>query len=363
MRLLILILSLLTIIGTKAENTGNLIGDDLECAFLNCQYNYPNIHMHKSFIHDDPYIYSGSTDPYLNYAITTHNVNLDTQKFEMQQVNYGYKYKAYANGVVEIAIGVFKDGDTLSYDNFIDDQIHTYQVSADGNTWTSIDHTYSDMTVLKDADIIAMGIRGVSDRSTSSCTYCGSDDILFDDIYLNYDYKEIPLDLVSPTSPTKQAIYEPIIEPEIKLEPEPMQTDVAVAPTPQPTVQQPKPQVQAKPKQTKTVKKQTKEVKQDVKPREKPKSTTTKLADAMQTTSLVTLANNTNHNSLFNSSPVGFESYMGLQLVEAINFVEPLFYEEPEFYDSEINLTDTIIINDSINIQQGTWYGNNPKFY
>ena len=183
MRLLILILSLLTIIGTKAENTGNLIGDDLECAFLNCQYDYPNIHMHKSFIHDDPYIYSGSIDPYLNHAITTHNVNLDTQKFEMQHVNYGYKYKAYANGVVEIAIGVFKDGDTLSYDNFIDDQIHTYQVSADGSTWTSIDHTYSDMTVLKDADIIAMGIRGVSDRSTSSCTYCGSDDILFDDIY------------------------------------------------------------------------------------------------------------------------------------------------------------------------------------
>ena len=128
MKFLLLSLSLVLITGTKAENSGNLISDDLECAFLNCEYDFPNIHMHKSFIHDDPYIYSGSTDPYTNSAITTHNINLDTQKFEIEQVNYGYKYKAYANGVVEIAVGFFKEGDELTYDNFIDDQLHTYQV-------------------------------------------------------------------------------------------------------------------------------------------------------------------------------------------------------------------------------------------
>ena len=373
MKFLLLSLSLVLITGTKAQNSGNLIGDDLECAFLNCQYDFPSIHMHKSFIHDDPYIYSGSTDPYLNSAITTHNVNLDTQKFEIEQVNYGYKYKAYANGVVEIAVGFFKEDGELTYDNFIDDQIHTYQVTADGNTWINIDHTYTDTSVLKDADVIAMGIRGVSDRSTTSCPSCGSDDILFSDLYLNYDYKEIPLDLISPTSPVKTIEYEVPIKIEPVIEPEPMQVEVAVAPPPV-VVQQPqKPKqtqktqsVKAQPKQTKktqSVKKETKEVKKNVKTKQETKSTSTRVSDALQKTSLVSLSSNTNNTSVFGSSIVGFNSYTGLELVETLNLVEPTFYDEPSFYDVEINLQDTIIMKDSVNLQEGRWYGSNIKFY
>jgi len=399
---LIATLSLVLITGTKAENSGNLIGDDLECAFLNCQYDFPSIHMHKSFNESDPYIYSGSTDPYLNSAITTHNVNLDTQKFEIEQVNYGYKYKAYANGVVEIAVGFFKEDGELTYDNFIDDQIHTYQVTADGNTWINIDHTYTDTSVLKDADVIAMGIRGVSDNSTTSCPFCGSDDILFSDLYLSYDYKEIPLDIITDTGISLALDNKYIKLPELSYDlpaempstpepevtqptqtqapaPTPTPTPVAAptpvstpTPTPKPvakTVAKPTPKTTSKPvAKTTTAKKTTKkESKSASKTETRKESRTNGVAEVIETTSLVATAvgvnNLSNPAEFFSNTAVDFESYTGVDLVEVIQLEEAAFYDEPDFYEQEIALNDNIQLN-NIDFYKGTnWYGSNTKFY
>jgi len=378
---LIATLSLVLITGTKAENSGNLIGDDLECAFLNCQYDYPSIHMHKQFNESDPYIYSGSTDPYLNTAITTHNINLDTQKFEIEQVNYGYKYKAYANGVVEIAVGFFKEDGELTYGNFIDDQIHTYQVTADGNTWTNIDHTYTNTSVLKDADVIAMGIRGVSDRSTTSCPFCGSDDILFSDLYLNYDYKEIPLDLI--TDPVYDIAkvdikYDldangvPKID-EIKVE---VKVDEVKVDTPAPTVAQPVQQPVAKTTTT-TVQKKTEKKKQTAKKKtkenkknESKQTTNTRnqrdienFTTASMVSSMVDSGTGGSVNGFFSNNGMDLLSSGGIDLVDTIQLIEPTFYDEPDFYESEILLTDTLKFNNIDFYKETSWYGSNTKFY
>jgi len=376
MRKLIASLSLVLITGINAETSDNLVQDPY-VEFLDSTYDYPNIHNHGTW-QQDPYIYTGNIN-YEHSAVAEYDINLDTLKFEITQANYGYKYSAYSTGEGAIALALI-DADG----NMIDDAIHEFDITT-VNQWIDVDKVYNDMDKLSQAKQFWLGIGGVSDRN-------GTDDIRITDIYLTYDYQEIPLDLITDNS-LKTALNDSVYDfpaldlPEIKVE-EPV--EVKVEPIEQPSAATPAPSNLSKPKvsndsvkevksaavvepkstkvESSTKTKKSKEVtKNESKTKTRTKSRTAGVAEALETTSIVTLASNSiNTNdpgSFFGSIGMDFESYTGVELVELIQLTEPSFYEEPDFYDTEIALTDNIQLN-NIDFYKGTdWYGSNTKFY
>ena len=376
MRKLIASLSLVLTTGINALTSDNLVQDPY-VEFLDSTYDYPNIHNHGTW-QQDPYIYTGNID-YEHSAVAEYDINLDTLKFEITQANYGYKYSAYSTGEGAIALALI-DADG----NMIDDAIHEFDITT-VNQWIDVDKVYNDMDKLSQAKQFWLGIGGVSDRN-------GTDDIRITDIYLTYDYQEIPLDLITDNS-LKTALNDSVYDfpaldlPEIKVE-EPV--EVKVEPIEQPSAATPAPSNLSKPKvsndsvkevksaavvepkstkvESSTKTKKSKEVtKNESKTKTRTKSRTAGVAEALETTSIVTLASNSiNTNdpgSFFGSIGMDFESYTGVELVELIQLTEPSFYEEPDFYDTEIALTDNIQLN-NIDFYKGTnWYGSNTKFY
>jgi len=376
MRKLIASLSLVLITGINAETSDNLVQDPY-VEFLDSTYDYPNIHNHGTW-QQDPYIYTGNID-YEHSAVAEYDINLDTLKFEITQANYGYKYSAYSTGEGAIALALI-DADG----NMIDDAIHEFDITT-VNQWIDVDKVYNDMDKLSQAKQFWLGVSGVSDRN-------GTDDIRITDIYLTYDYQEIPLDLITDNS-LKTALNDSVYDfpaldlPEIKVE-EPV--EIKVEPIEQPSAATPAPSNLSKPKvsndsvkevksaavvepkstkvESSTKTKKSKEVtKNESKTKTRTKSRTAGVSEALETASIVTLASNSiNTNdpgSFFGNTGMDFESYTGVELVELIQLTEPSFYEEPDFYDTEIALTDNIQLN-NIDFYKGTnWYGSNTKFY
>ena len=373
---LIASLSLVLTTGINALTSDNLVQDPY-VEFLDSTYDYPNIHNHGTW-QQDPYIYTGNIN-YEHSAVAEYDINLDTLKFEITQANYGYKYSAYSTGEGAIALALI-DADG----NMIDDAIHEFDITT-VNQWIDVDKVYNDMDKLSQAKQFWLGIGGVSDRN-------GTDDIRITDIYLTYDYQEIPLDLITDNS-LKTALNDSVYDfpaldlPEIKVE-EPV--EVKVEPIEQPSAATPAPSNLSKPKvsndsvkevksaavvepkstkvKSSTKTKKSKEVtKNESKTKTRTKSRTAGVAEALETTSMVSIASNSiNTNdpgSFFGSIGMDFESYTGVELVELIQLTEPSFYEEPDFYDTEIALTDNIQLN-NIDFYKGTnWYGSNTQFY
>ena len=376
MRKLIASLSLVLTTGINALTSYNLVQDPY-VEFLDSTYDYPNIHNHGTWS-QDPYIYTGSSS-YEHTATSDYNINLDTLKFEITKVNYGYSYKAYYDGLGAIGLAIIDaNGD------IIDSTTYEFDITA-SNDLTTVDRIYNETAYLKEADTIRLGVGGLSDRN-------GTDDIMITDIYLTYDYQEIPLDLITDNSlktALNDSVYDfPALElPEIKVE-QPIETKVEPieqpsAATPAPSnlstpkvsndsVKEVKSAAVVEPKSTKvessTKTKKSKEVtKNESKTKTTTKSRTAGVSEALETTSMVSIASNSvnlnDPGSFFGSIGMDFESYTGVELVELIHLTEPSFYDEPDFYDTEIALTDNIQLN-NIDFYKGTnWYGSNTKFY
>ena len=379
MRKLIASLSLVLITGINAETSDNLVQDPY-VEFLDSTYDYPNIHNHGTW-QQDPYIYTGNID-YEHSAVAEYDINLDTLKFEITKANYGYKYSAYSTGEGAIALALI-DADG----KMIDDAIHEFNITT-VNQWIDVDKVYNDMDKLSQAKEFWLGIGGKSDRN-------GSDDIRITDIYLTYDYQEIPLDIVTDNSlklalndntynfPAQDlSMPEQIKVDEVKVEEPKIESTPTEAPksTEEPkstevskeevkeinNVDKVEPKLTKEDSSTKTTK--SKEVtKNESKTKTRTKQRSTGVAEALETTSMVSIASNSintnNPGSFFGNTGMDFESYTGIELVELVQLTEPSFYEEPDFYDTEIKLTDNIQLN-NIDFYKGTnWYGSNTQFY
>lgn len=378
MRKLIASLSLALITGINAETSDNLVQDPY-VDFLDSTYDYPNIHNHGTWV-QDPYIYTGNSN-YEHSATADYSINLDTLTYEITKVNYGYSYKAYYDGLGAIGLALL-DADG----NMIDSTTYEFDITA-SNTLTDVDRVYNQMDNLSQANTIRLGVGGISDRN-------GTDDIMITDIYLNYEYQEIPLDIITDTSislaldntyttlPTHSydfpAVEMPTTTPEVQAPaPQPVAPTPAPTPTPSPApVAAPQTQsVKAQPKQTQktqSVKKETKEVKKN---ETKAASTTKGINEYRIATSVENITGPSmgtgmgngigfgNTDTFFGSTGVDMASFTGVDLVELIQLTEPTFYDEPDFYEQEINLTDNIQL-DNIDFYKGTnWYGSNIKFY
>jgi len=364
MKRIVLSLALLTGI-SLAETTDNLITDPYN-QFLDGKYEYPNIHMHGDGSYD-PYIYTGSSY-YRDSAVAEHNINLDTLTFEITQVNYGYKYKSYSTGDGAIAIALLDaNGD------MIDDALHEFDITT-VNQWINIDKIYNETDNLSQAKTILMGIAGSSDRN-------GTDDIMIGDIYLTYEYQEIPLDIL--TDPIIDiAFNDTLIKLEIpeatntfeiktdaiNTEPTPsvsQPTQVNNTPTPQPT-----PQVAQQTTTTKTTT-NSKENKKDGKKTSKTKEVKNEgqSKNAMRTVELVQTSSIplsfAGSHSLFSGSNVGLEAFSGgIELVDSLQFTEIDFYKEEDFYENNFIPDSGILDNYKHSIYKDTnWYGSDIKFY
>ena len=352
---LIASLSLVLTTGINALTSDNLVQDPY-VEFLDSTYDYPNIHNHGTWT-QDPYIYTGNSY-YQHSAVAEYDINLDTLKFEITQANYGYKYKSYITGEGAIAIALI-DADG----NMIDDAIHEFDITT-VNEWIDVDKIYNDMDNLSQAKELWLGVGGISDRN-------GTDDIMITDIYLTYEYQEIPLDIITDTSIslalddkyTKLPEVSYDFPAEITSTPEPEVTQPtqtqSPAPTPTPVVAPtpvsaptPTPKSVAKPTtaKTKTAKTTTKkESKSASKTETRKESRTDAVAEVIETTSLVATAvginNFSNPAEFFSNTGMDFESYTGVDLVEVIQLEEAAFYDEPDFYEQEIALNDNIQLN------------------
>jgi len=371
MKKLILSLSLVLITGINAETitTENLF-DDPYNDFLDGKYEYPHIHMHGDGSYD-PYIYTGASLNYRDYAVAEHEINLDKLTYEITQVNYGYKYHSNQSGEVAIAIALIDDDGTM-----IDDAIMEYDIIT--GQWVNIDRIYNDMEKLSRTKELWMGVAGSSDNN-------GTDDIRIGDIYMTYDYQEIPLDLI--TDPVYDIAkvdikYDldangvPKID-EIKIEVKVDEVKVDTpAPTPAPTVAQPVQQPVAKTTTT-TVQKKTekkkqtakKETKVNKKNESKQTNNTRNQRDienfntASMVSSMVDSSTGGSVNGFFSTNGMDLLSSGGIDLVDTIQLIEPTFYDEPDFYESEILLTDTLKFNNIDFYKETNWYGSNTKFY
>ena len=367
MKKLLLSLSLVLITGINAETitTENLF-DDPYNDFLDGKYEYPNIHMHGDGSYD-PYIYTGASLNYRDSAVAEHQINLDKLTYEITQVNYGYKYYSNQSGEVAIAIALIDDDGTM-----IDDAIMEYDIIT--GQWVNIDRIYNDMEKLNLTKEIWMGVAGSSDRN-------GTDDIRIGDIYMTYDYQEIPLDLI--TDPVYDiakvdikydldASGMPKID-EIKVE---VKVDEVKVDTPAPTVAQPVQQPVTQPSTT-TVQKKTETKKQTAKKEtkgnkknESKQTTNTRnqrdienFTTASMVSSMVDSSTGGSVNGFFSTNGMDLLSSGGIDLVDTIQLIEPTFYDEPDFYESEILLTDTLKFNNIDFYKETNWYGSNTKFY
>ena len=369
MRKLIASLSLVLTTGINALTSDNLVQDPY-VEFLDSTYDYPNIHNHGTW-QQDPYIYTGNIN-YEHSAVAEYDINLDTLKFEITQANYGYTYKSYSTGEGAIAIALI-DADG----NMIDDAVHEFDITT-VNEWIDVDKIYNDMDNLSQAKELWLGIGGISDRNFT-------DDIMITDIYLTYEYQEIPLDIITDTSISlalDDSAYTKLPEvsydfpAEVPSAPEPEVTQPTqtqaptptpvVAPTPTPT---PAPATTPQPVAKTTTKTTTtkKESKSASKTETRKESRSEGVAQVIETTSLVATAvgvnNFSNPAEFFASVGMDFESYTGVNLVEVIQLNEPTFYEEPDFYEQEITLNDNIQLNNIDFYKENNWYGSNTKFY
>ena len=377
MRKLIASLSLVLTTGINALTSDNLVQDPY-VEFLDSTYDYPNIHNHGTWS-QDPYIYTGSSS-YEHTATSDYNINLDTLKFEITKVNYGYSYKAYYDGLGAIGLAIIDaNGD------IIDSTTYEFDITA-SNDLTTVDRIYNETAYLKEADTIRLGVGGLSDRN-------GTDDIMITDIYLTYEYQEIPLDIITDTSISlalDDSVYTKL--PEVSYdfpaempstpEPEVTQPTQTQAPAPTPTltlvaaptptpVSTPTTTLKSTPKpvvKTTTAKTTTKkESKSASKTETRKESRSEGVAQAIETTSLVATAvgvnNFSNPAEFFSNTGMDFESYTGVDLVELIELEEAAFYDEPDFYEQEIALNDNIQLNNIDFYKENNWYGSNTKFY
>jgi len=352
----------LTVIGTwtSAETTDNLITSPYE-QFLDSKYEYPNIHMHGDGSYD-PYIYTGASLNYKDNAVAEHQINLDKLTYEITQVNYGYKYYSYAPGEVAIAIALIDENGTM-----IDDSVMDYNITT--GQWINVDRVYNDMEKLSLAKEIWMGIAGSSDWN-------GTDDIRIGDIYLTYDYQEIPLDLI--TDPVYDIAkvtdikYDldangvPKIE-EIKVEVVKVDEVKVDTPTVSQPVQQPvqQPTVAVAKAEPKVQKQETKKgSKKEVK-----KKNETKSLQTMRAVEIVSLVDSTmdanSVNSIFSGSSLGNDALTDtLQLVDNLQLIEMEFYEDTDFYD-EVEMADSGILNNYTQdfYKETPFYGGDTQFY
>ena len=370
MRKLIAGLSLVLTTGINALTSDNLVQDPY-VEFLDSTYDYPNIHNHGTW-QQDPYIYTGNSN-YEHTATADYSINLDTLTFEITQVNYGYSYKAYYDGLGAIGLALL-DADG----NMIDSTTYEFDITA-SNTLTDVDRVYNQMDNLSQADTIRLGVGGISDRN-------GTDDIMITDIYLNYEYQEIPLDIITDTSISlalddsaytklPDVSYDFPAEVPSVPEPEVTQPTQTQAPTPTPVVAPtptpaPAPATTPQPVEKTTTTKTTttkKESKSASKTETRKESRSEGGAQVIETTSLVATAvgvnNFSNPAEFFASVGMDFESYTGVDLVEVIQLNEPTFYEEPDFYEQEIALNDNIQLNNIDFYKENNWYGSNTQFY
>ena len=367
-----IVLSLALITGISlAETTENLFDDPFN-DFLDGKYEYPNIHMHGDGSYD-PYIYTGASLNYTDSAVAEHEINLDKLTYEITKVNYGYKYFSYAPGEVAVAIALIDEDGSM-----IDDAVMEYNITT--NQWISIDRVYNDMEKLSRAKELWMGIAGSSDWN-------GTDDIRIGDIYMTYDYQEIPLDLI--TDPVYDIAkvtdikYDldangvPKIE-EIKIEEIKVEEVKIDVPENSPVVSQPVSVAQQQPSQTSTKtqrqtdkketkqvsKKETKQTKKEVK-----KNNEVQTQTAMRTVELVQTASNSiptiSTESLFVGGSIGVDVLAsdGVDLVDTIQITEMSFYEDKDIYEDQINLADTLQFNKPQFYGETDWYGSNTKFY
>jgi len=377
MRKLIASLSLVLTTGINALTSDNLVQDPY-VEFLDSTYDYPNIHNHGTW-QQDPYIYTGNIN-YEHSAVAEYDINLDTLKFEITQANYGYTYKSYSTGEGAIAIALI-DADG----NMIDDAVHEFDITT-VNEWIDVDKIYNNMDNLSQAKELWLGVGGISDSG-------GTDDIMITDIYLTYEYQEIPLDIITDTSISlafDDSVYTKL--PEVSYdfpaempstpEPEVTQPTQTQAPAPTPTltlvaaptptpVSTPTTTLKSTPKpvaKTTTAKTTTKkESKSASKTETRKESRSEGVAQAIETTSLVATAvgvnNFSNPAEFFSNTGMDFESYTGVDLVELIELEEAAFYDEPDFYEQEIALNDNIQLNNIDFYKENNWYGSNTKFY
>ena len=358
MKRIVLSLALLTGI-SLAETTENLFDDPFN-DFLDGKYEYPNIHMHGDGSYD-PYIYTGSSLNYRDSAVAEHEINLDKLTYEITKVNYGYKYFSYAPGEVAVAIALIDEDGSM-----IDDAIMEYNITT--NQWINIDRVYNDMEKLSRAKELWMGIAGSSDWN-------GTDDIQIGDIYMTYDYQEIPLDLI--TDPVYDIAKVTDIKYDLDANGVPkideIKVEVVKADVPENTpvvnqpvsvVQQPVSKTPAK-TQRQTSKKETKQTNK----KKVGKKNEVQTKTAMRTVELVQTSSNSvpsiGTESLFVGGSIGVDVLAagGIDLIDTLQLNEMDFYDDKDIYEDQINLADTLQFNKPQFYGETDWYGSNTKFY
>jgi len=355
-----IVLSLALITGISlAETTENLFSDPFN-DFLDGKYEYPNIHMHGDGSYD-PYIYTGSSLNYRDSAVAEHEINLDKLTYEITKVNYGYKYFSYQSGEVAIAIALIDDDGTM-----IDDSVMEYNITT--GQWINIDRVYNDMEKLSRAKELWMGIAGSSDNN-------GGDDIRIGDIYMTYDYQEIPLDLITDPVYSVAKITDikydldangmPKID-EVKIEEVKIEEVKVDVPTNTPVVNQPVSVSQQQPSKTSTKTQRQaskKETKQTNKKEVKKNEVQTKTA--MRTVELVQTASNNiptiGTESLFVGGSIGVDVLAagGIDLIDTLQLNEMDFYDDKDIYEDQINLADNLQFIQPQFYGETDWYGSN----
>ena len=354
-----IVLSLALITGISLAETSENLFDDPYNDFLDGQYAYPNIHMHGDGSYD-PYIYTGSSLNYRDSAVAEHEINLDKLTYEITKVNYGYKYFSYAPGEVAIAIALIDEDGTM-----IDDSVMEYNITT--NQWINVDRVYNDMEKLSRAKELWMGIAGSSDWN-------GTDDIQIGDIYMTYDYQEIPLDLI--TDPVYSIAKVTDIKYDLDADGMPkideVKVEVVKVDVPENTsvVNQSVPVTQQQTSKAPTKaqgQSSKKETKQTANKEVKKNEVQTKTA--MRAVELVQASSNSVPNigteSLFIRGSIGVDVLAagGVDLIDTLQFNEMDFYDEPDFYEDELKLADTLQFNQPQFYKETNWYGSNNQFY
>ena len=357
---------MLTAIGTwtSAESltTDNLF-DDPYNDFLDGKYEYPNIHMHGDGSYD-PYIYTGSSLNYGDSAVAKHEINLDKLTYEITKVNYGYKYFSYAPGEVAIAIALIDDDGTM-----IDDSVMEYNITT--NEWVNIDRVYNDAEKLSRAKELWMGVAGSSDWN-------GTDDIRIGDIYMTYDYQEIPLDIiVNPVYDIAKVEIKydldanglPKID-DIKVEEVKVETKTEETPQVAEVNEAPKQEAKQETTATKSESKTTSETKQvasNEKSDKKEKSQKEVKKDGKASIEMLSQAGMSQDvmggvpDSFFTGN-TDFFDVGGVELSETIALNEGSFYEDTDFYEEQ-HYSETLQLSDKINLKEQSFYGSNYQFY
>ena len=322
----ILLLNLALTIGTsRAETTDNLITDTYE-QFFDSFYEYPDIHMHIQYIPQDTYVYTGNPN-YETTATAEHTINLDRLTYEITEVNYGYVYKSNSTGEGAIAIGlVNSDGDVFA------DAIHEFNITTI-NEWIDVDKVYNDMDNLSKAETILMGIGGVSDRG-------GTDDIMIGDVYLNYEYQEIPLDLITDIKltggiddilNTEQLTIEPMPTHDIEIE----APTVAEAPTTETNTNEQKAETTQSTSNSEA-KSETKETKTNEKTEVASESKgTERNTTRTETTADINSDGFDSSSIVFDVSGINLNDFVNIEMVETIQMLEMGFMEDMDFYEEE----------------------------